>query len=88
MSNLQRRMDALEAAQARRQYRMIAATAAEYGLSADELLEEAHDFLALPLAEQLAEVDRIEAELRSAGFSTEDLADIKATLIREYRPVD
>ena len=88
MGNLQRRMDALEAAQARRQYRMIAATAAEYGLSADELMEEAHEFLALPLAEQLAEVDRIEAELRSAGFSTEDLADIKATLIREYRPVD
>lgn len=88
MSNLQRRMDALEAAQARRQYRMIAATAAEYGLSADELMEEAHEFFALPLAEQLAEVDRIEAELRSAGFSTEDLADIKATLIREYRPVD
>jgi hypothetical protein len=53
MSNLQRRMDALEAAQARRQYRMIAATAAEYGLSADELMEEAHEFFALPLAEQL-----------------------------------
>jgi hypothetical protein len=47
MSNLQRRMDALEAAQARRQYRMIAATTAEYRLSTDELMEEAHEFFAL-----------------------------------------
>ena len=39
MSNLQRRLDALEAARARRGRRMMAAMAADVGLTVDELLE-------------------------------------------------
>jgi hypothetical protein len=85
--SLKHRLDAIEAARARRQRRMMAATAAEYGLSVDEFLEEAEAFFTLPLAEQLAQVDDIDAELRRQGMSMNNVADIKATLIREYRPI-
>jgi hypothetical protein len=85
--SLKHRLDAIEAARARRQRRMMAATAAEYGLSVDEFLEEAEAFFTLPLVEQLAQVDDIDAELRRQGMSMNNVADIKATLIREYRPI-
>jgi hypothetical protein len=84
--SLKRRLDAIEVARARQQRRIIAATAAEYGLSVNEFLEEAEAFFTLPLAEQLAQVDDIDAELCRQGISMNDIADIKATLIREYRP--
>jgi hypothetical protein len=33
------------------------------------------------------QVDAIEADLRAAGMSMDDIADMKAMLIREYRPI-
>jgi hypothetical protein len=86
MRNLHRRLDALQAARARRQRRMIAAMAADVGLTAEELLEEAEAFFALSLEDQLAKVDIIAEELRAEGLSMDDLDDLKATLTRHYRP--
>jgi hypothetical protein len=73
--------------QAEYQRRTITAIAAAQGLTYEELLEEAEAFFRLPLVEQLAKVDEIEAELRHDGMSWDDVADIKTTLIREYRPI-
>jgi hypothetical protein len=68
-----------------RQRREIAAMAAEVGLTADELLQEAREFFALPLEEQLAKVDEIATELQAEGMSWDDVAEIKATLVQHYR---
>jgi hypothetical protein len=86
--SLDARLARLEADLHRHRLRLIAATAAQYGLTRDALLEEARAFFALPLAEQLAEVDRAEADLRREGFSDADLAHIRETLTRDYRPMD
>jgi hypothetical protein len=69
------------------QRRMIAIMAAEQGLTYDELLEEAQLFFSLPLVEQLAKIDDIHEELCREGMSMEDITDMKAMLIREYRPI-
>jgi hypothetical protein len=66
---------------------MIQRTAAEYGLTYDEFMEEAEAFFRVPLAEQLAEVDRIAAELQAHGMSMDDVAEIKATLTTHDRPI-
>jgi hypothetical protein len=79
MMNLKARLERLER-------RMITAMSAEQGLTYEEFLEEAEAFFSLPLAEQLAQVGDIDAELRRQGMSMDDIADIKATLIRKYRP--
>jgi hypothetical protein len=81
--NLDARLQKLEAAETRRTYEIVAA---EYGVDPDELMRDAEAFFALSLAEQLAEVDRIDAELRAEGLVMEDFAEIKADLIRAYRP--
>jgi hypothetical protein len=83
MHAYERRLRRLEA---QRQRREIAAMAAEHGLTADELLEEAELFFALPLDEQLAQVDAIAAELQAEGFSWDDVEEIKSTLVQHYRP--
>jgi hypothetical protein len=70
----------------RRRRRAIAAMAAEVGLTAEDLLEEAHEFFALSLEEQLAKVDKIAAALQAEGFSWDDVDELKATLVREHRP--
>lgn len=70
----------------RRQRRMIAAVAADMGLTADELLEEAEAFFTLALEEQLAQVDAIAEEPQAEGLSTDDLDDLKDTLRQEYKP--
>jgi hypothetical protein len=36
----------------------------------------------------LAEVDRIDAELRAQGFTAEEMDDITATVTRESRSID
>jgi hypothetical protein len=72
------RLEKLEACSLRRS---LAATAAEFACSVDDLLDEAHDFFALPLAAQLAEVDTL-----AEHFTAAELAGIKTTLIREYQP--
>jgi hypothetical protein len=79
MSNHARCLRALERAQL---WRNLAAAGAPYGISADDLLDEARRYFALPLAEQLAELDTLTDE-----FSGEELADMRAFLIREYRPM-
>jgi hypothetical protein len=84
--NLKRRLHSIEAARVRRRRREIAAMAAEHGLTYDEFTEEAEAFFAMPLEDQLAKVDAIEAELHEAGLSAEGMAEIKETLIRHYRP--
>jgi hypothetical protein len=66
--------------------REIAVMAAEVGLTTEELLEEAHEFFALPLEDQLAKVDAIAEELRAEGMTMHDIDDLKDTLRRQYRP--
>jgi hypothetical protein len=66
----------------------LTATAARYGLTADDLRDEAHRFFALPLAAQLAEVDQHEAELCREGFTDTDLAHVRGVLTRYDRPMD
>ena len=81
---MERRLNHLEA---RCHRRMIAVTAAEYGLSPHDLLEEAEVFFSQSLDQQLAEVDRLAPDLIAEGICTApELDDIKATLMREYRP--
>jgi hypothetical protein len=80
MMSLKTRLD-------RVQRRMIATMAAEQGLTYDELLEEAQLFFSLPLVEQLATIDDIHEELCREGMSMDDIDDMKAMLIREYRPI-
>jgi hypothetical protein len=65
---------------------MIQCTAAEYGITYADFMEEAEAFFAMSLDAQLAEVDRITAELQAHGMTMDNIDDIKATLIREYRP--
>jgi hypothetical protein len=84
MGDISRR---LAIAEARAQQVMIRQVAREYGLTYAELMEEAETFFRLPLAEQLAEVDRIAAELQAHGMSMDDVAEIKATLTTHDRPM-
>jgi thymidine kinase len=86
MADTKRRLAQLEAAAVQRQREIVAEFARESGQTVDEVLADAEQFFALPLAEQLAEVDRIAAELEAQGMTMDDVEDIKATLIREYRP--
>jgi hypothetical protein len=85
--SLERRIARLEQAeklaQARRQRRMFAVTAAEFGLTVDDLMAEAEAFFALSLDEQLAKVDRHVAALGAEGL---DVEQIKTTLIQYYQP--
>jgi hypothetical protein len=81
--SLKTRLDRL---QAEYQRRTITALATAQGLNYEELLEEAEEFFALPLAVQLNKVDAIAAELQAEGWSGGDVEALKATLIREYRP--
>jgi hypothetical protein len=73
----------LRCLEVRHRRRKIAAMAAEVGLTAEELLEEAHEFFALPLEGQLAQVDEIAAALQAEGVSVDGL---KGALRREYTP--
>jgi hypothetical protein len=84
MSNHTRRLRALEHARLRRS---LTEAGQPYGLSADDLLDEARQFFALPLAAQLAEIESIMPQLRQQGFTDTDLVDMRALLIREYRPM-
>jgi hypothetical protein len=89
--SLERRLSRLEEAQAlaeaQRIRQMYATTAAEHGLTVEEFMEEAECFLSQSLEDQLAEIDRIAAALEAEGMTWDDVADIKATLTREYRPL-
>jgi hypothetical protein len=79
--SLKTRLDRL---QAEYQRRTITAIAAAQGLTYEELLEEAEAFFALPLAEQLAKVDAITAELQAGGLSWADVEEIKMTLTQKH----
>jgi protein-disulfide isomerase-like protein with CxxC motif len=81
--SLDRRIERLEAWQQRQLYRQIAA---EFGMDPDELQEEAEDFFSQSLEDQLAEIDRLRAEMEAEGVPWEEADEIKATLVREYRP--
>jgi hypothetical protein len=84
--NSNARLKRLEQLEAEHQRRTITAMAAEQGLTYEELLEEAAEFFALPLATQLEQVDAIAAELQAEGMTMDDIAGIKATLVQEYWP--
>jgi hypothetical protein len=79
--SLEHRIARLEQAQERAQtwanYQMVAA---EFGFDAHELIDEAETFFALPLDEQLSEVDTL-----AAHFTASELDHIKETLTRDYR---
>lgn len=49
-------------------------------------MAEAREFFAPPLAEQLAKIDAVHAELQAEGMTMDDIGDIKETLIRYYVP--
>jgi hypothetical protein len=74
-----------EAVQEQRMRRLYRDISAEYGIDPDELLKEAEQFLSMPLAEQLAEVDRLVAGSEAHGEPWLEAGDIKQTLIREHR---
>jgi len=76
----------LERLEAEHQRRTITAMAAEQGLTYEELLGEAAEFFALPLAQQLEQVDAMATELQAEGLSWDQIEELKATLTREYRP--
>jgi hypothetical protein len=78
------RLNRLKRLEADHRRHTIAAIAAEQGLTYEELMEEAEEFLALPLAEQLAKVDAIAAELQAGGLSWADVEEIKTTLTQKY----
>jgi hypothetical protein len=82
MHTYERRLRRLEAGRRRRE---IAATAAQYGLTYEQLIEEAEMFFAQPLDAQLAQVDEIAAELQAEGMTMDDIDGIKADLVRYYR---
>jgi hypothetical protein len=79
-----RRMSRLEAQHI---YELAAATGRALGVSAEEILDEARRLFALPLSEQLAEVEALTPMLRGHGFTDADLADVRETLIRHDRPM-
>jgi hypothetical protein len=85
--SLERRLSRAE----ERTYRLLVAqTMAECGLTdltVDEVLEEAEDFLSLPLAEQLRQVDALQAELAAHSVPWDEAEHIKAELARLYRPM-
>lgn len=81
--SLKTRLDRL---QAEYQRRAITAIAAEQGLTYEAMMAEAERFFSQPLAEQLAEIDGIAEALQAEGMTWDDVAEIKATLTREYRP--
>jgi len=57
----------------------------------DELadaLEAGRWFFALPLPEQLGEIEAHTSLLHDNGFTDADLEDMRATLIQHYRPMD
>ena len=70
------RLDRIEAQLTRRE---LARAAAEHGLTVTEILEEIRAFEAMPLAEQLANIDEHAAELTADGV---DVAQFKAQLRR------
>ena len=51
----------------------------------EDFLDEVEAFFALPLAEQLAEVDRIRADMEAAGVPWAEGEHVKAELVRLYR---
>jgi hypothetical protein len=83
--SLESRLKRIEEARARRQQQEIAAMAAEHGLTYHQFMAEAEAFFSLSLEDQLAEIDRIAAELQAEGMSWDDVAEIKATLVQHYR---
>jgi hypothetical protein len=76
----------LDRLQAEHQRRTITVIAAEQGLTYAEMMEEAERFLSQSLEEQLAEIDGIAEVLQAEGMTWDDVAEIQATLRREYRP--
>jgi hypothetical protein len=58
----------------------------QYGVTDADILDQARRMFALPLAEQLAEIDRQAAILRAEGLTAADLRHISYTLTRYYRP--
>jgi hypothetical protein len=88
--SLERRISRLEAEEAERDERWLrglyAEVAAEFRLHPEEVYEEGERFLSLPLAEQLAEVDRLHAEMVAEGLTMDNAEDIKRTLTEHCRP--
>jgi hypothetical protein len=78
------RLNRLERLEAEHRRRTIAAIAAAQGLTYKELMEEAEEFFALPLAVPLAKVDAIAAELQAGGLSWADVEEIKTTLTQKH----
>jgi hypothetical protein len=88
LTKLAAEMTRVEYRRLRRQYAVAAAhLSAELRMpvDVDELMAEGERFLSQPLADQLAEVDQLKADLEAEGMTWEDVEETKAALIREYR---
>jgi hypothetical protein len=88
MARFDARLARLEAHERTRCQRIVQRMEQQYRVTEADILDEARTFFALPLAEQLATIDQHAAILRSEGLTNADLRHIRATLIRDYQPMD
>jgi hypothetical protein len=86
--SLDARLARLEAHERTRCERIITRMKHTHGITEADILDEARTFFALPLAEQLATIDQHAAILQAEGLTDADLGHIRATLIRDYQPMD
>jgi hypothetical protein len=85
--SLERRLRCIEhRAEQRRRRQLYETIAQDCGLTVPELLAEAKEFLAQPLADQLAEVDAIAATMQAKGQPWDDVEEVKAVLRRAEQP--
>jgi hypothetical protein len=82
------RLARLEAHERTRCERIVQRMKQTHGVTAADMLNEARRVFALSLAEQLAEIDEHADLLRAEGLTHADLAHIRETLTRYYRPMD
>jgi hypothetical protein len=84
--NHRRRLERLEACAVGHLYQDVAE---EFGISAAELQRDTERFMALPIAQQIVELDELIAALEADGDYPNDLAAcqaLRAQLLPEVRP--
>jgi hypothetical protein len=86
--SLDARLARLEAHERTRCERIITRMKHTHEITEADMLNEARRVFALPLAEQLAEIDQHADLLRAKGLTDADLGHIRETLTRYYRPMD
>ncbi len=88
MARFEARLARLEAHEHTRCQRIVQRMKRTHGITEADMLAEARRMWALPLAEQLAEIDAHAALFRAEGLTNADPASIRETLTQHYRPLD